>query len=151
MTAQLAGAVHALSWHPTPEETGGAQELEEGLVGHGIASLSSLYTCQEAGEPQELEAAAIRDEAVQVITWTRLQKAVEVSPQCQALLKLLGTGLPEDRSAWPESLLPYFLYRNHLIATADGVIMCGERPLVPPTCAKKSYSTFTQPTTVCPG
>ena len=98
-----------------------------------------------------MEAAAVRDEAVQVITWARLQKAVAESPQCQALPKLLDTGLPEERLAWPETLLPYFLYRKHLIATADGVIMCGERPLVPPTYARKSYSTFTQPTTVCPG
>ena len=86
-----------------------------------------------------------------MITWARLQKAVAESPQCQALLKLLHTALPEERLAWPETLLPYFLYRNHLIATADGVIMCGERPLVPPTYARKSYSTSMQPTTVCPG
>ena len=115
--------MHALSWHPTPEETGGAQELEEELVGRGIASLSGLYTCKETGELQEFEAAAVRDETVQVITWARLQKAVAGSPQCQALLKLLDTGLPEDRASWPETLLPCFLYRNHLIATADGVIM----------------------------
>ena len=45
---------------------------------------------------------------------------------------LMSTGMPEDKQDWPEALLPYYQYRQNLL-TVDGVILCGEHPLIPPS------------------
>jgi hypothetical protein len=92
--------------------------LEELLVSRGT-------------EPETVEVAGMRQETVRAVTWPRLQEAVAASPICQELLRLLHAGLPENKADWPATLLPYHPYRSFLIAT-DGIVMCGERPLVPP-------------------
>ena len=79
---------------------------------------------------EEAEVAAMQPSAVRMITWHRLQQAVSSSHLCQELLALLRTGLPEDKVDWPPNLVQYFPHRASLITT-DGVIMCGERPLIP--------------------
>ena len=107
---------------PTAEEVEDADQVEELLAGVAKASLNSLDT--------EYEAAAVKQKTVCVLTWLRLQQGVAESPQCQALVELMAPGLPEDKQLWPESLHPYYTYRHHLVYT-DGVILCGERPLIP--------------------
>ena len=59
------------------------------------------------------------------------QPSLKQSTQCQSLIKLLSGNVPELRENWPDHLLPYHPYRQNLIVV-DGVIMCGERPLIPP-------------------
>ena len=49
---------------------------------------------------------------------------------CGELKKLINAGMPDNMEDWPELLRPYFPHRHHL-TQADGVIMCGERPLIP--------------------
>ena len=71
-------------------------------------------------------------QTVRMITWPRLKAAAAESPVYQSLLQHLAAGPPEDREAWPEVLQPYFKYMQSLLTT-DGVVMCGERPLIPPS------------------
>ena len=123
----------ALSTHPsgmpTAEEAASATRVELLLAEAGQYSVDMLLA--EDVEEGVFLAAALQQEPVRVVTWARLQKAVSSSPQCQDLLQLLNKGIPEAREDWPENLLPYFPYKQHLIAV-DGVILCGERPLIPP-------------------
>ena len=64
-----------------------------------------------------------------MITWTRLQEALQCSTY-QELLTLIRSGLPELLADWPEHLHPYHPYRHSLLIM-DDIILCGERPLVP--------------------
>ena len=105
--------------------------VEEHLVAVARASLAQLDTeCEQ--HCAECEVASVRQDTVRALTWPRLKEAVAASPVCQSLLELLDTGLPEDRSDWPELLQPYFPYRHHLV-DLDRVILAGERPLIPPS------------------
>lgn len=125
---QQFGILAAMTAHPleapTAEILDDSWSVEEHLVAVAQASLDRLDTVYEA--------ASVRQDTVRVLTWTRLQEATVTSPVCQGLLQLLKQGLPEAKSDWPELLHPYFPYRHHLVNT-DGVIMCGERPLIPTT------------------
>ena len=49
---------------------------------------------------------------------------------CQALASLIGAGLPPRAQDWPKELELYFPYHAHLLE-GDGVILYGERPLIP--------------------
>jgi hypothetical protein len=127
------GIAAALSAHPvevpSEEETRNAQDwVEDRLMNNGQVSLCVLYAAADWEE--ETEVAGLRVEPVRMVTWTRLQEATAASPLCQTLLQLLAVGLPEDKQDWPESVQSYFPFRHNLIS-ADGVIMCGERPLIP--------------------
>ena len=95
---------------------------EEYLLGLALASLTAF----QGGVIGNLT----RTEAVQAITWPRLQAAAADSPQYQTLIELISNGPPVQKSMWPESLLQYFPYRLNLLVV-DGIAMCGERPIIP--------------------
>ena len=120
---------------PSHGESTAAYMQEQLLAGEGQVSLDALYLEDEAEgrEEEEFIAAAVslRHEQIRAITWPRLQLEVKQSTQCQDLIQLLAGGAPEAREEWPDHLLPYYPYRQHLL-TVDGVILCGERPLIPP-------------------
>ena len=42
-----------------------------------------------------------------LITWARLEKAALNCKMYQKMHSLIPNGAPDDRMAWPESLLPY--------------------------------------------
>ena len=112
----------------------GTDTDEQFLAGDGQTSLDALYVEDEAEnrEEEEFVAAAVsnRHEQIRAITWARLQHEVNQSTQCQELIRLLTNGTPESREDWPGNLRPYYPYRQSLIVV-DGVILCGERPLIP--------------------
>ena len=93
---------------------------EEALAVWGRTSLQRL----------QAEVAGVRPEAVRVVTWARLKEATLTSQVCSELVRMMADGLSDDLEAWPETLRAYFPHRHHL-TTSDGVIMCGERPLIP--------------------
>ena len=131
--------VASLSAHPFDQpslsDSTAAHLHEQLLAMDGQVSLDTLYVEDAAEDHAEEEfiAAAVspRNEQIRAITWPRLQYEVKQSTQCQSLIQLLSTGAPEAREKWPDHLLPYYPYRQHLL-TVDGVILCGERPLIPP-------------------
>ena len=93
---------------------------EESLAVWGRTSLQRL----------QAEVAGVRPEAVRALTWARLKEATVTSHVYAELKRMMADGLPENLEAWPETLRAYFPHRHHL-TTSDGVIMCGERPLIP--------------------
>ena len=113
-TASLATLV--LNLH---EEDTSADD-EEHLLGLAIASLTALQGAT----------IATRTESVHAITWPRLQAAAAESPLYQDLIDLISNGTPEPQSAWPSTLLQYHPHRRNLLVV-DGIVMCGERPVIP--------------------
>ena len=105
-----------------PPESAKEFEDEEHLISLAIASLTGF----QGGVIGNLT----RTEAVQAITWPRLQAAAAVSPHYQTLIDLISNGLPSEKSKWPESLHEYYPYRLALLVV-DGIAMCGERPIIP--------------------
>ena len=67
---------------------------------------------------------------VRAITWEVLKEETAKSHVCRRLLQLIGTGLPTRREDWPQDLIDYHRYKNQLLEI-DGVVVCGERPLIP--------------------
>ena len=133
--SQPASIMAALSAHPaddpTLQEADASHTVEQEIIVAGNMSIEELYA--EDDKPEGFLAASLhRDEPVRMVTWARLQLEVKNSPQCQSLMLLMSKGLPEDKVDWPEALLPYYPYRQNLLAV-DGVILCGERPLIPPS------------------
>ena len=133
--SQPASIMAALSAHPadspTLQEADASHTVEQEIIVAASMSIEGLYAddCQPDGY---LAACLRREEPVRVVTWARLQQEVKNSPQCQSLLQLMSGGLPEEKANWPETLLPYYPYRQHLLLS-EGVILCGERPLIPPS------------------
>ena len=105
-----------------PPEVDECDEEEGHLLGIATASLDALQGATIAS--------LTRTESVQAITWPRLQEAASKAPLYQDLATLIGNGAPEDKSAWPASLVEYHPYRSSLLVL-DGVVMCGERPVIP--------------------
>ena len=133
--SQPASIMAALSAHPandpTLQEADASHTVEQELIVAGIMSIEEFYAVDDKSEGF-LAASLHRDEPVRVLTWARLQLEVKNSPQCKSLMLLMAKGLPENKVDWPEALLPYYPYRQNLLAV-DGVILCGERPLIPPS------------------
>ena len=115
-TASLATLVLSL-----PEEDTSADD-EEHLLGLAIASLTALQG--------NTIGTLARTESVHAITWPRLQAAAAESPLYQDLINLISNGTPEQQSAWPSTLLQYHPHRRNL-SVVDGIVMCGERPVIP--------------------
>jgi hypothetical protein len=120
--AGLAVLVGLLRSLPTQEDEAESREIEEMAAGLALSAIEALETgvVLVAGHT-----------AVRAITWPRLQEAAAASQIYSSLIELIGAGMPEEKAAWPEALAPYYPYRRHLIVV-DGVVLCGERPLVPP-------------------
>ena len=112
--AHLAASIRA---PPSDVDTASLYETEGLVAGQALSSLAALTTSAGQAGPR-------------AITWQRLQHATASSPICQALTSFMRAGLPSEARDWPKELLPYHPYRAHLLES-DGVILCGERPLIP--------------------
>ena len=121
--------------HPTNYESNSGHIQDQLLAAAGQASLDTLYVedAADSNVDEEFVAAAIVPSHTQIraLTWHRLKHEVQISTQCQGLQQILAGGASEAREDWPENLLPYYPYRHQLMVI-DGVILCGERPLIPP-------------------
>ena len=127
--AEEAGVLAFLTSHPMTAASLSEEESTHTVEAQMAHLGQSSLTIEEDEFPEV--ASLHQQRPVSVVTWSRLQASTAASPLCQKLIQLLNSGLPEDKASWPEELLAYHPYRKHLIST-DGVIMCGERPLIPP-------------------
>ena len=112
--AHLAASILA---PPSAMDIASLGDTESLVVGQALSSLAALATSAGQAGPR-------------AVTWQRLQHATSSSPLCQSLTSLIRAGLPPGVQDWPKELLPYYPYRAHLLES-DGVILCGERPLIP--------------------
>ena len=97
---------------------------EDWVMGIVMASLA---------EVAEEEIAVIKTHqggGVRAITWELLKEETAKSHVCRQLIQLIGSGLPARKEDWPQGLMEYHRYKNQLLEI-DGVVVCGERPLVP--------------------
>ena len=107
------------------EEDAPTTKREEGwIAGVVMAKLA---------EVAELEIAVARTHkggGVRAITWSVLREETANSLICHKLLQLIGAGMPDRKEDWPPELQQYHNYKNQLLVI-DGVVVCGERPLIP--------------------
>ena len=117
----------------TQEEMQEAEDLELYMSSLGRASIAALHPRPPTSpgfEDWDHDFLLAGQAPVTMLSWGRLQAAVQESPLYQSLLSFLRTDVPEDKSAWPEGLRAYYLYRNNLQALED-VVLYGDRPLIP--------------------
>ena len=66
------------------------------------------------------------------ITWERLNKSCQNSPEYNKLREIVTTGFPEDKTKLPTFLLPYYKLR-HELSVLNKVVMLHNRPVIPET------------------
>ena len=96
------------------------------LLGFGMAALAELY---DEDDCLRIAAAKLTDSPT-LITWSRLEDAASKCLSYQALHSLVSEGAPEDRTLWPETLLPYYQHRQFLFAV-DSIVLLHDRPVIP--------------------
>ena len=120
----------ALRVQPTLEEIKEAEEEELFIMATAVAAISamdipvyctncSISSC--SGQPSQL---------ITAVTWPMLEEAARKSSSYQTLHSLISSGAPEDKSAWPADLLPYYQHRNVLMPVGQ-VLLYHDRPLIP--------------------
>ena len=117
VSGSVAHLVASILAPPSATDMASLSNTESLVVGQALSSLAALATSAGQAGPR-------------AVTWQRLQQATSSSPVCQSLTSLIRAGLPPGVQDWPKELLPYYPYRTHLLES-DGVILCGERPLIP--------------------
>ena len=113
---------------PTDSDISSHEDGEGFITGLAMSSIAALATSTGQAGPR-------------AITWQRLQQATASSPICQSLTFLIRAGLPPSLQQWPQDLAPYYPYRLNLMVS-DGVILYGDRPLIPPDLRQEIMETL---------
>ena len=101
-------------------------DIEHQLVGTIIAALATL----DQDPMQDMfMVGPIRQQPV-VLSMSRLEAAATTCPTYAKLRSLVQTGPPEDKSQWPDILLPYYQHRHSLIAVGH-IVLFRDRPVIP--------------------
>ena len=119
-------AADAASRYPPPE----APPTEDS----NRRSLASIRVAPQISEDDTdiavVAAARSSAAALGAVTWERVQGATRIDADLQALTQVIVAGFPETRDGLPETLRPFWTYREDL-TQADGVIMMGDRIVIP--------------------
>ena len=91
-----------------------SDQLEEGIIASARATLQPIAA----------------------VTWERVQKETARDSSMLELMKLASTGFPEVSGELPPLLLPYWRFRKGLMVI-DGVLMYGNRTVIPPALRKE--------------
>ena len=113
---------------PTALECQESSLIEEILLARAQASLSELDTLIIM-DTSSL-AGIHTQQRVVALTWDRLEAAARDSPVYQKLHSIISNGPPEDKSAWPVDLRPYFPHR-HVLVPVGAVLLYHDRPVIP--------------------
>ena len=65
-------------------------------------------------EEAALAYASTQAGGIESITWRRVNEAASIDEECVALVRLIIDGFPEERSALPASLRPYWGMKDEL-------------------------------------
>lgn len=71
-------------------------------------------------------------EVIRSVTWDMVRVATSSDPCMLALMQMIEDGFPEERTAVPTELRPYYQFREGL-ASFDGVILYHDRIVIPPS------------------
>jgi hypothetical protein len=131
LTHGIQGAFHL---HPTEQELHETEQVELLLLGLGMAAIAEIYDeddCLRLAAAKLTTLARLKpaDQPV-LLTWARLEKAALNCKTYQTLHTLVSSGAPEDKTAWPESLLPYYQHR-HALLTVGCIVYVQDRPVIP--------------------
>ena len=123
---QHAGVLAPLSIQPTPEETANTDEVELFLIGSIMASLAEL----DMDPTEDIPLVAPIRQQPTVLSYTRLEAAAASCAVYTNLRSLILSGTPEDKTAWPQQLLPYYQHRHALLVVGQ-VVLLHDRPIIP--------------------
>ena len=93
-------------------------DLDSSITGNAISSLAAVTTISTLA-------------AVQAVTWHNVQEETASDPIMTSLSNMILDGFPPQRHDVPEELRNYFRFREDL-SIVDGVVMYGDRIVVPP-------------------
>lgn len=124
VTTGRAGALHGQDL----DDTDTVELLLLGLGMAAIAEINNAKSCPVAAATS-LVPNQSSDKPV-LLTWARLEKAAINCKSYQTLHSLISSGAPDDRSAWPESLLQYYQHRHSLL-TVGCIVYLHDRPVIP--------------------
>ena len=101
----------ALQLHPTEQELHETDQVDLLLFGLGMAAIAEIYDEDDclrlaAAKLTTLARPKPGDRPV-LLTWARLEKAALNCKPYQTLHSLVSNGAQDDKTAWPELLLPY--------------------------------------------
>ena len=127
---------------PTNEEVEMALETEQQVIGTGMAMLAGLHLEEENKPSSEIkrqtgifgyrignQLCGVSGNA-QVLSWDRLQEASSGDETTKNLIKMIRSGVLEDRNQWTGELGGYYRYREHL-SVIDSVVLYQSRPMIP--------------------
>ena len=102
--------------------------METSLTGNAVSSLAAVTTVSTLA-------------AVRAVTWHDVQEATTSDPIMMSLHNTIIDGFPPNRHELPEELRSYFLFRDDL-SIVDGVVMYGNRIVIPPTLRNQILETL---------
>ena len=105
-----------------------SNDLESSITGNAVCSLAAVTTTSTLA-------------AVQAVTWNDVQEQTAGDPIMMSLTNMILDGFPPKRQDVPEELRSYFQFREDL-SIVDGVVMYGDRIVVPPTLRDQILETL---------
>lgn len=121
---------------------GEAPELDSlvNMTAHYHDTLTSLCLHTEdndtANDTSTVAAATCALNAViTVVTWSMVREATASDPTFVNLIRQMEAGFPEDYKELPTDLCPYHRFASSL-CTVDGVVLMGQRIVIPPALHK---------------
>ena len=115
-----------LTLSPTEDEVADIDNIEQLLLGTIMSALAAI----DRDPWQEDALLAPVQLQPQVLSLPRLDAASAACPSYSKLRSLITAGAPEDKSLWPEHLLPYYQHR-HALVVVNHVILLHDRPVIP--------------------
>lgn len=107
------------------EEAAITEDIDLFLVGTIMCALAAL----DMDPTQDPVLAPIRQQPA-VLSYTRLESAAAKCPIYTSLRSFILAGAPEDKSSWPQQLLPYHQHRHALLVVGQ-VVLLNDRPVIP--------------------
>ena len=127
----IPGAKHKAA-DTTSRNPTGSQEQKQLVLHDDVASACRRRDSVETFEDSIRLSLVSALNSVHSITWNKVKIATNSNPDFLQLLEIIASGIPEDKSEMPSSLLEFHKFRHELYAV-DGVVIYKGRVVVPPS------------------
>ena len=114
-----------LRTQPEQEDREATLGVEQLVTGTAMGSLASLSMTTGG----TISISSLADNK-QVISWDRLENESARDSTTSTLVKLINTGIPEDRNLWPDGTRDFFRVKSEL-STVGPVVLVGDRVVIP--------------------
>ena len=115
---------------PSEEDTAATEDTEHFLIGSLMSCLAALDKAPWQDPWQEELLLAPIQLQPQVLSLPRLDAVAAACPLYTSLRSIVLAGAPEDKSMWPDKILPYYQHRHALVVIGN-VVLLHDRPIIP--------------------